>query len=113
MLIMIEYDEYELIELFGSIPKVIDKEVGIYEYEHLDIYEFKCNLHFCVYDEYCSISLYYKNFANPVFDLGFNNIEKIRCANDKLIIQQKNNPEDIVIYFKPTYTLKFEERGLQ
>jgi hypothetical protein len=63
-----------------------------------------------LYDQCCSISLWYKNFANPLFDIGFNNVKKIVCQKNKLILEQENQEHDAVVYFKPTYTFAFEER---
>jgi hypothetical protein len=107
---MIEYQEYELLELFESEPIVINKDACIYTYKHTDKFEFRLELYFSAYDQCYSISLWYKNFANSLFDIGFNNVKKIVCQKDKLIIEQENKEKDAVVYFTPTYTFTFEER---
>ena len=107
---MIEYQEYELLELFESDPVVIDEGACIYRYRRTDKFGFCLKFYFSAYNQNCAISLWYKNFANPIFDIGFDKITSIICKKDKLILEQENQEEDAVVYFKPTYTFIFEKR---
>lgn len=104
-------NQYELLELFENDPKILgEKEAGIYEYKRKDTYGFTLKMCIFLYDEYCSLTLSYKDFKTPIFDMGFNKINSIKCKDDKLIIRQAGNPKNIVVYFKPNYTLDFEEQ---
>jgi hypothetical protein len=103
-------DKYELLELFESEPKIIDEEAGEHEYKKEDAFGFTLKMIIFLYDEFCGLTLNHKDLKYPIFDLGFDNINRIKCKDDKLIIQQANNTKNVVVYFKPNYTLKFEDR---
>jgi hypothetical protein len=103
-------DKYELLELFESEPRVIDEEAGMYEYKKEDAFGFTLKMTIFLYDGFCSLTLRYKNFEIPIFDLGFDKIDCIKCKEDKLIIQQSNNPKNVVVHFKPNYFLRLEDR---
>jgi hypothetical protein len=108
---LIMVNEYELLELFESEPKVLgDKKAGIYEYQKTCSHGFTFRLCLFLYDEYCSISLYHKDLKTPIFDLGFDKVTNIKCKDNRLIIDQTGNPKNIVVHFKPNYTLVFEDR---
>jgi hypothetical protein len=107
---MIEYDEYDLLELFENEPKMpYEEDVGIYEYTRKDAhgYTFKMNLY--AYDATCILSLFHENLKFTLYEIDFQKVETIDCKEDKLFIHQANSKDDIVVYFKPTYTLRFEE----
>lgn len=107
----IKYDEYELLELFASEPMVIDdKETGIFIYNIEDSHGFKLSMYVSIYEYICSISLTHKDLEKPVFDIGLNGVKDIKGKNDRLVIQQKGNAQDVVIYFKPNFALAFEKR---
>lgn len=111
---MIEYTEYELIELFGCEPKMLceDEDVGIYSYKHTDEYGFTLGLGISIYEEHCRLTLTYKNFTKPLYQMKFDEIEKIECSENRLIMQQRNKTKSIIVCFKPNYSLTFEERLL-
>lgn len=108
---MIKYDEYELLELFENNPVMLyEEDVGIYEYAKNDINEFTLKMYINIYERVCIFTLLYKNLKYPLYDIDLRNVETIKCKDDKLIIQQTNNKKNVIIYFKPNYTLKFEDR---
>ena len=107
---MLKYNEYELLELFEAEPRIIDEEAGMYEYKKNDAFGFTLAMTIFLYDEFCSLTLNYKDLKYPIFELGFDGVNNIKCKEDKLIIQQSNNSKNVVIYFKPNYFLRFEER---
>ncbi len=108
---MIGYNEYDLLELFESEPKLAaNEDVGMYKYSRKDEHGFTFELYMSVYDEYCSLSLYHKDLKTSIFDIGFDNINDIKCKENRLIIEQAENPKNIVVHFKPNYTLAFEDR---
>lgn len=45
------------------------------------------------------------------FDLGFNDVVSVSCdnKNDKLLIRQATSSKIVVVYFKPHYSLAFED----
>ena len=103
-------DKYELLELFESEPKIIDNDAGIYSYQKTDIHEFTLAMTIFLYDNFCSLTLKHKDLKYPLFELGFDKIDCIKCKDDKLIIQQSNMSKNVVVYFKPNYFLRFEEQ---
>ena len=110
-LIMIEYNEYDLLELFESEPKIAGEgKAGRYEYEKLDKNGFQFKLYFSLYDDLGSITLRYRDLHIPIFEMNLTHIESIICTGDRLTIQQKNNSKKVVAYFKPNYIVNFEEK---
>jgi hypothetical protein len=108
---MIYYNEYELLELFESEPTIIgEAEVCIFKYAKIDKYDFTFTMSLYVFEETCILSLFHKDLKYPIFDISFDKIENIKCKDDKLIIQQRDNTKNIVVYFKPNYTFAFEDR---
>lgn len=108
---MIEHDKYELLALFESEPKIMgEEEIRRYRYERQDEYGFTLKLYFSFYEGFSSLTLSHRDLKVQIFDLGFENVEKIVCTEDKLILQQTGNHKDIVVYFKPSYSLVFEDR---
>lgn len=107
---MIKIDIYDLLELFEKDPEIFGEEkTGIYKYKKLNKYGFTFELNFSLLDQTCRIILFHEDLREPLFDLNFENIETINCREDKLIIKQKENLKNIVIYFKPNYHLNFED----
>lgn len=104
-------DKYELLELFESEPKILgDEEAGIYEYKRQDKYGFTFKMSLFLYDECCSITLEHKDLKYPLFNLGFDKLDYIKCKDEKLIIQQINNSKNVTVLFKPNYAMTFEDR---
>lgn len=103
-------DKLDLLELFENEPKIIDEEAGLYKYSRKDEHGFTLTMSLFLYDEYCSLTLEYKDFKMPLYEMGFNKIEKIECSENRLIIKQEDKPESVIVYFKPNYSLTFSER---
>ncbi len=103
-------NKFDLLELFECEPKIIDNEAGMYEYRKDDSHGFSLRLCIFLYDEFCSITLTHRDLKTPLFELGFEKIENIKCKENRLIIEQTGNPKNIVVHFKPNYTLAFEDR---
>ena len=78
----------------------------MYEYKKNDAFGFTLRMTIFLYDEHCSLTLEYKDFKSPIFDLGLDRVNDIKCKDDKLIIQQSNATKDVVVHFKPNYFLK-------
>ena len=102
-------DKYELLELFESEPKIIDEEAGEYEYKKEDVFGFTLEMAIFLYDAHCSLTLKHKALKYPIFDLGFDKIDYIKCKDEKLFIHQAGSKKDVVVYFKPNYTFAFED----
>ncbi len=107
-----KYTEYELIELFECEPKMLyeNEDVGIYSYKRTDNYGFTLSLTISVHEEHCRITLTYREFSKPLYQMKFDDVEKIECSEHRLIMKQKDKAESIVVYVKPNYSLTFEER---
>lgn len=107
---MIDFNENDLIKLFESQSKMIDLQpAGIYNFIRLDKYGFTLDFYFSIYEQSCCLSLLSSKIKTSIFGLSFKQIESIKCINKKLIIKQTNNLKNIVIYFEPNYSLKFEK----
>lgn len=103
-------DQYELLELFENEPKVFDEEAGICECKRMDGHGFVFAMNLILCEGLCSLTLKHKDLKYPLFELGFDKVDSIKCKEDKLIIQQANTTKNIVVYFKPNYFLRFEDR---
>jgi hypothetical protein len=103
-------DKYDLLELFEIEPNVIDEEAGIYRYKRTNEYGFTLVFYLSICEGRCILTLTYQDFIKPLYDMIFDNIQKIECSEDRLIINQENKSESIIVYFKPNYSLAFEER---
>lgn len=104
----INYDEYELLELFCSDPNVIDKDAGIFLYDTKDKFGFKFTLYFSIYDRQVAIRLSHNDLINPIFDIALTDVEKIEADSEKLSIYRKSHNLKVVVYFKPNFTLAIE-----
>ena len=102
-------DKYELLEMFEAEPRIIDEEAGIYVYKKTDGHGFTFKMYLSICESTCILTLSYKGLEYPLYDIDFHDIESITCKENKLFIHQTNSKEDIVVYFKPNYTLTFED----
>ncbi|MBD1372160.1 hypothetical protein IC620_07265 [Hazenella sp. IB182357] len=101
----IEYDEYNLLELFCSEPLIIDEEARIYRYETIDAVGFIFTLSFWGYEKNAFIRLEYQNLVNPIYDLQFKNVTRLKVDDEKLTIYQDEQAK-VRVYFKPNFTLE-------
>jgi hypothetical protein len=106
------YDKYELLELFGNFPKVIDEEVEIYRYHITDELGFTFILHISTYEDYAAVSLAYKDYETFIFNIGFRQVEKIEARLEKkfqgFTIYHENN-QKVIVYFTPNFAIDFVE----
>ncbi len=104
----IEYDEYELLDMFLNEPLEINgKEGGIFLYKSENMNGFELSMYISIYEQLCCINLKYVGLLNPVFDIAINEVEKILKEDNRLIVR-KYNKDEIIIYFKPNISLKLE-----
>ncbi|OYD07408.1 hypothetical protein [Paludifilum halophilum] len=101
------YDEYELLELFCSEPKVIDQEVGIYEYQMSSETGHTFTLYFSIHEETVIITLSHNKLMNPIFDISLKEVEKIKADSEKLVFTRNDKPT-VMMYVKPSFTLEIE-----
>lgn len=103
----IQYDEYELLELFDNEPVAIgDKEAGMFIYSKTDSFGFKIVMTISIYENECSLSLNHQNYVTPIYDLKFKDVGRITCKNQQLKIQRNNGEKNIEVTFKPNFALK-------
>lgn len=101
----IEFDEYQLIELFESEPTIIDKEAEIYQYQLKDKLGLELFLYFSVYDQYVAIRLEHRELGIPIYDVEVKNVEEIRADNVKLLVIKQNQDQVAEIMLKPNFNL--------
>ena len=102
-------DEQKLLKFFEKKPKVIDDEVGIYEYEREDVWGFTLEMFLIICEGYCSLTLTHKDINTPIFDIGYILVKSIECTDDKIIINQENKGRCALLYIKPNYGLFFDD----
>lgn len=105
----IEYDEYELLELFCNEPiSIHEKEAGMFIYSKQDSFGFKLIMNLSIYEKNCSICLTHKDLIKPIFDIKFDDVKRIKGESDKLIIYLENDGRNVIVYFKPNFILEIE-----
>lgn len=103
----VQYDEYELLELFESEPiSIAEKEAGMFIYSLSDALGFKLVMNLSVYENQCNVSLSYAD--KTIFDFQLSNVKSIKSDGKHLRIYRKDNERDIIIGFKPNFSLKVE-----
>jgi len=101
--LFIEFDEYELMELFCSEPiSVHEKDAGIFIYQKQDKFGFDLVMNISVYERTCGISLNYVKYSAPIFDYTLKNVTSIKCYSQKMAIIYGNN-ETLNVYFEPNF----------
>ena len=102
------FNDYELLELFGSEPKIVDEEAKIFQYLAQDNYGFSLTLFISVFEEYIVLRLEHESLTNPIFDIEIKDIIKIKGNGEKIIFVYKADgigEKNAKIYFKPNFTL--------
>jgi len=103
----VEYDEYELFELFEGEPvSIAEKEAGMFIYSKSDVLGFKIVMNLSIYENECSISLSYTD--RTIFDFELKSVEHIKSDGKQLRIHRKDTERDVIILFKPNFSLKIE-----
>lgn len=105
------YRDYELLELFESFPEVYDKEAGMYKYRRQDEYGLILDMNLVLCEGTCILTLFHKDLKNPLFDLDCGELEEIFCEKDRMIIRRSNELKDVIVDFRPGYSIKFEKRS--
>lgn len=106
----IQYDEFELLELFEKEPiSVFDDESGVFIYSKDDNLGFHLVLSMSVYERKCSIGLSYAKYQTSIFNFDFDNVDSIKCDKEKMCIVTENGKENVIVYFKPNYSLVITE----
>lgn len=102
----IQYDEFELLEIFGSEPiNLSDEEAGIFMYIKEDDTGFKLILTISTYEKECNLSLNYSKFSKPIFESDFKNVEKISVVNGELKLMYSGDVKAVTLYFKPNFAI--------
>jgi len=107
--VSIKYDEYDLLELFGSFPIMLcdDYDVGIYYYSYTDSCGLEVSLNFSVYEQKCGMGLSINNICH--FEIDLSNVVYLRKEDWRLRIRQQNVEVDYIICFKPNIFVTTEK----
>lgn len=104
----IQYNEYELLELFESEPiSVFDVEAEVFMYSKLDTLGFKLLMTMSTYENTVDLSLSYQNGC--VFDVNMKSVQRIISRNDTLHIQCTEEKKAIEVRFKPHFAINIRE----
>lgn len=77
-----EYDEYRLLEIFESEPRVLDDEVGIYKYGRTDRFGFTLTLLVSGLEHYAVVTLEHRDLTHSLFDHSLHDVVKLVCKDD-------------------------------
>ncbi|EEG76139.1 conserved hypothetical protein [Dethiobacter alkaliphilus AHT 1] len=103
----IQYDEYELLELFESEPILIaEKEAGMFIYSLSNALGFKLVMSLSVYENQCNVSLSYVD--DIIFDIQLSNVKSMKSDGKQIRINRKENKIDVIIGFKPNFSLRID-----
>ncbi|MDT2045889.1 hypothetical protein [Priestia flexa] len=102
-----EYNDYELLELFEDEPIVmVDEQTGWFTYSKRDDLGFELVLTMLVIEGRCIVSLSYEKHKGAIFDFDLKGIEKIKGENNRLNISGNDGNTEVEISFKPHFGLK-------
>lgn len=76
------YDRYELLELFDN-ERIVEEALGNVEYTLRTADGHTLCLFIAPIEHFITLTLEYKQQPVPLFDIGFHNIVKIICNNQK------------------------------
>lgn len=104
----IQYDEYELLEIFESEPEdYFIPGAGAYRYNKIDKLGFELVMIMCYYEETVELNLYYKN--KRIFETKMHLAKRIYTHNDSLYVQGGVENKTIEVKFKPHFTVTINE----
>jgi len=107
----IEYDEYELLELFENEPVAIfKKEVGHFIYNKKDDRNINLGLTILTYEKECIIDLSLEE--QILFEVTLKEVEYLQSDGESLRIHQKDSSQDYLIFFKPSIFIKVDRLSL-
>lgn len=102
-----QYESYELLELFENEPKVIDKEAGMYDYYTAEINGFVLSLNIWEYDGNAYITLTHKDLKVPIYEVAINFVNKIMVKDNALFIFREGIEQPFTVYFKPNFSFSY------
>ncbi|MUK87331.1 hypothetical protein GMD78_02810 [Ornithinibacillus sp. L9] len=104
----INFNEYEMLELFESDPVVIGQyEAGNFIYSKTDEFGFKLVFTISIYENECIVSLSHQSYKTPIVDYRFKDVVALVKNEDCLILKRNNNEELIKVFFKPNFSFSF------
>lgn len=87
---MSSYSRTDFLEFFDN-EIIVNEEAGLYKYDIIIENIFKLELSIHIYDDFSSITLYYKDIKTPIFEIGIDNLEKISIRDNKFLEFYKKN----------------------
>lgn len=105
------FDEYDLLELFGDEPNILDEEAKIFQYHTKDEYGFSLYLLISAFEEFLVLRLEHDKLVNPIFDIEIKNIHKINCDHEKIEFYYRiDSSKDKIakLYLKPSFELEVD-----
>ena len=108
----IDYEAYELLNIFENEPYTPQEGSGIFSYKTLsDKNGFIFLLDFSDYENIGNITLRHSGCVDDIFSIDLENLTAIKANDEKmdLFSIDKSNPF-ITVYFKPGYSLKFGKK---
>lgn len=102
----IKYDEYDLLEFFEAEPNYIfDKETGKLMYVKEDKYGMKMIFHMDVYEQTCSVSINYREYASSIIEYSVNSVASIIRDNVGLKIYGEAEKIILIIHVSPNMSV--------
>ncbi|WP_410985606.1 hypothetical protein [Bacillus cereus] len=104
----IQYDEYELLEIFESEPEdYFIPGAGAYRYSKMDNLGFELVMIMCYYEETVELKMLYE--GKRIIETKMDSAKRIYTRNDSLYIQGGVENKKIEVKFKPHFTINIRE----
>ncbi|MFL0491815.1 hypothetical protein ACH0CQ_19770 [Bacillus sp. 179-I 2A5 NHS] len=104
----IQYDEYELLEIFESEPEdYFIPGAGAYRYSKIDKLGFELVMIMCYYEETVELKMFYENKC--IFETKMGSAKRIYTRNNSLYVQGGVENKTIEVKFKPHFTVQIED----
>ncbi|EOO71768.1 hypothetical protein ACQVPC_21365 [Bacillus mycoides] len=104
----IQYDEYELLEIFEDEPEdYFIPGAGAYRYSKKDKLGFELVMIMCYYEEAVSLNMFYENKC--IFETKMESAKRIYTRNDSVYVQGGVENKTIEVKFKPQFMVQIEK----
>ncbi|MES9700999.1 hypothetical protein ABWK42_28160 [Bacillus sp. JJ927] len=104
----IQYDEYELLEIFESEPEdYFIPGAGVYRYSKMDNLGFELVMIMSYYEDTVKLKMLYKD--KRIFETNIESVKRVYSRNDTLYIQCTNEKKVLEVRFKPHFTINIRE----
>ncbi|WGG44161.1 hypothetical protein [Rossellomorea sp. DA94] len=102
---MIDFDLYDLLELFEREAIEYSRDQGFYMNSKTDVLGIELLLSMSIYSNSCRISLIHKEYEVTLVSLEIKNVSKVEKREEILLIHSENRSSPVTINFKPRFSI--------